>query len=388
MLRTNQALVAILALTLLVTGCNDDDDNNAFCLPASNNAAVINTVASDYTDANIELVDLDADTLQAAEGCFKTGQSDYSVSSYNSHFYRIGRNTIDTISKHSILAPNFTRYRYSTIDDGDSANSNPYDIIFASESKAYIIRYNSNRIWVVDPSAESEADFKLHEIDLSDYADADNLAEIAGGLIIGNRLFVFMERLEFWSPAAGNSYVAVINTDDDTEVDTRPVGSLDTLKGIRLQTANPQKMVYQAGAGLFVQSIGSWSGDYIGGIEKIDTADFSTSMIIDDNATTGRMSGLAIVSDTLGYVVSYAGWGNTSLYRFNPATGTMEDQPIDGFAGIDITNLSVDSNQRLWVSIADAGNPRIALLDTADDSLITIISTVYNPGKVVFASTE
>ncbi|MFT6905415.1 MAG: hypothetical protein ACJAS1_002071, partial [Oleiphilaceae bacterium] len=81
----------------------------------------------------------------------------------------------------------------SIIDDA----SNPYEMHFVSDSKAYILRYGSPSIWIVDPSvsAADEENFKIGEISLSAY-DEDRIPEMVAGLISGNKLYVVMQAMD------------------------------------------------------------------------------------------------------------------------------------------------------------------------------------------------
>lgn len=305
--------------------------------PANNlEYAIINTIAPDYTDSDLVLVDISTSSFSKSSGNHQTGFSDYAVAAHGEYFYQIGRNNLDIVKQYSVSTPTSTNYSYSTLDDVNDPTSNPYTMVFVDNNKAFLIRYASDKLWVVNPSAASEANFKLAEIDLSayNYPTASDVPKMSSGIIVDGKLYLAMERLNGYTAVAGESYVAVIDVNTYQEVDTRTAGSSASLKGIQLKTANPQKLVYQEDAGLFVQSIGKWSGsdpaDYIGGVEKIDTTDYSTSYVIDDDSTTARISNLEIINETLGYVVIYYAWGSTALFSFDPSTGTIDDSPILG----------------------------------------------------------
>ena len=78
------------------------------------------------------------------------------------------------------------------IDDA----SNPYEMLFVSDSKAYILRYGSSDIWIVDPSvsAADEEAFKTGEISLKAY-DSDQVPNMVSGLIHDGKLFVVMQAM-------------------------------------------------------------------------------------------------------------------------------------------------------------------------------------------------
>lgn len=400
--------ITLLAVFQLTACSNDDSDSFVGRLDA---AAIINTIASDYSDSDIELVNINngiaTGKLSAKPGNYANGLSDYSIAAYGEHFYRIGRYGIDTITKYSITSPDTPIYTYSTLDNAEDPTSNPYQLIFLSETKAYLIRYNSPLVWIVNPSAASEDTFKTGEIDLSHYNEpsttvADGSPEIADGIIADNKLFLILQRQDNFSVVNDNAYVAVINTVTDTEIDTDTLDAPGELYGIRLKTNNPSTIAYQAEAGLYVQSngnYGSWP-DYIpqhtGGIERVYLDDYSTDIIVDDgdevNHPYGLITGLVIVSDTLGYFIGYAGWGDNSLHEFNPGTGQVYWRNVAGLGddanADDIPAINLGPQNSLWVSLADLANPRVLVINTANNEIIDEVETLFNPMGVVFAEAE
>lgn len=393
-----------LTLALLtISACSSNDSDNKKSAKPSNIAAVINTIDPGYTDSDIELFDLtkldgenvlsEGNTFNAATTNYNNSLSDYSVDSYGEYYYRIGRGGIDTITKYSITNPQQAIYSYSTIDNAEAPASNPYQLIFLNEKKAYLIRYDSTKIWIVNPSATTEADFKIGEIDISHYDDGDGSAEVSSGIIVNGNLYITMQRLEIWNVIEGNSYVAVFDTTSDEEI---IAGTGEALPGIQLKTDNPQTIVYQKDTGLFVQSIaGFGQAPYTSGIEKIDLHSYSTSIIIDDgdadNSPYGAISDVAIISHDVGYFVGYAGWQATSLYQFNPSTGAVNPDFVASIGAantLDIRDITEGPENTLWISIADNSNPRVLVLNTTDNSSFAEISTLYNPTRVVFAATN
>jgi len=95
---------------------------------------------------------------------------------------------------------------------------------------------------------------------------------------------------------------------------------------------------------------------------------------------------MAIVSKDKGYFVGYNGWGDNSLYSFNPTTGKNRKkiEAVDhiNISGLESSGSPVDKNKMLWIS--DATNSRIVILNTATDSIDEILGTHLNPQKVVF----
>jgi len=277
----------------------------------------------------------------------------------------------------------------SFIDD----SSNPYEMLFVSDEKAYILRYGSPDIWIVDPSvsAADNEGFKIGEISLKAY-DSDNIPEMVSGLIHDNKLFVIMQAMtsEF---VPGDAYMAVIDitTDLEINIDSNP------LKGLALEVKNPIDIdrignsIYVTGLGRYGDG-GSRAPEYTGGIEKINLTDYSSTLLIDDgNDVThpyGQISGLSLISETQGYFTGYGAWQSVSLFEFNPSTGVVSGAAVNNYDSVNIQTMEVSPAGELWLGIGDFANPEIRIVDPADNSLIdTITSLDMNPTQIKFNST-
>lgn len=388
-------ITVLAAATLALTACDGNGGGGGGGpAPGGENRVVVGTVAADFSGSDVQIVDVDND-YAVTGSLIPRDRSDYTLDRYGEYFYPIGRFGIDTVSKYHIEDPSNEIYEYSTLDDPEDPSSNPYRLVFASETKAYLIRYGADKIWIVDPSAETEAAFKLGELDLSAYDDGDGTPEATDGVIVDGRLFVTLPRLVDFSPAAEGvaAYVAVFDTETDTEIDTDPADDPTNRKGIELITRHPAGIVYEPDAGLLVQSAGDVYGSfngrppgYDGGITRIDLDDYMQRLIVDDgdaaDAPYGYLTGLAVVDGGNGYFLGYGGYQNVSLYHFDPATGEVSGA-VAGFEGIDITTLEAAPDGTLWVGIGDAANPRIEVLDT-DRTPLRTVSLIQNPEVIRF----
>ncbi|WP_373497933.1 hypothetical protein [Desulfococcus sp.] len=90
-----------------------------------------------------------------------TDASDITVAAYQNFFYRIERFQADNVTKFDISAPDKPIWQFSTNDPGDTGSSNPYDLLFVSAEKAYLLRYGATRAWIVNPSATDASGFKV-----------------------------------------------------------------------------------------------------------------------------------------------------------------------------------------------------------------------------------
>ena len=390
----------ILSLTALLglAGC-DNDNNSALAPPVGQNLVVVATVAPDFSGSDTQIIDLDND-FATTGGLTPRDQSDYTLARFGAHFYPIGRFNIDTVARHALDDPMTRIYEYSTLDSAEDPTSNPQNLVFVSDSKAYLMRRESAQVWIVNPSASSEGGFKLGELDLSAYSDADGGPEPIDGVIVDGRLYVLMQRLVNNAPddEATDAYIAVFDIGTDGEIDTRPEDNASDLPGIRLSVRNPVHMKHQNGVGILISALGdpfaSFRGEereYTGGIERVDPADFSTTLIVDDGPTAadegehpyGSIDNLAIVDAETAYFSGLASFGNESLFKFNPLSGEVQGV-VDGFNSLDIAVLTVGPQANLWVGIADAADPRIELLDAMQQP-VRRVSLNQNPDAIGFA---
>lgn len=272
----------------------------------------------------------------------------------------------------------------SIIDD----SSNPYEMHFVSPTKAYILRYGSPSIWIVNPSvsASDEANFKIGEINLSAY-DADGIPEMAAGLIANNKLYVVMQAMDS-NYAPGDAYMAVIDTTTDTEINV----DANPKNGLALNVKNPVDIDIQ-GDFIYVTGLGRYGSgarepEYTGGIEKISTLDYTSSLLVDDGDDTthpyGLFNGLVIVSDTQAYFTAYEAWQSVSLYGFNLSTAVVNATPITNYDSVNLSSMELSPEGYLWLGLASFSDPSINIVDPIDNSLVDTISLDKNPTKIVF----
>ena len=336
--------------------------------------------------------------------------SDITMVARGAFFYRIERYMHDNVTKFSIHDPDHVIWQYSAVGPGDGSSTNPHDLVFVSDTKAYLIRYGSKKVWIVNPSAASAEGFKIGELDLSHYGDQDGLPECTRGVIVGNRLFIAMERMNrlssngIWQP--NEAYVAVFDTATDREIDTGRGGVNDVtggaLKGIPLVVENPISMQYlEESHTIYVQAVGTYPmkgylGKDTGGIEGINPDTYDRMLVLDDGDRDdgplpyGNISGMAIVSPKKGYFVGYKGWMDNFFYAFAfDAQGRVDPATVREVTGLSGKNIAVlesgaslDNRGMLWVcNRTDNG---IAIIDPMDDSTNDFIVTGLPPLKVVY----
>jgi len=305
-----------------------------------------------------------------------TVYSDHVVVSHAGAVYEILRYNLDSVIKYRAtdIGPKGVVYQYSTKDAPGAATSNPYDLGFVSDTKAYLTRYESAKLWVVNPSASSQAGFKVGEIDLSSLADEDGIPEMSSVIVLPERnlAFVACQRLNRnagWVPVQPG-YLAVIDTKTDKLI------KIGQAPGIELVGTNPaasgSALLYSPELDrVFVVCSGKlpgWDGSpakYNGGIEVVNPSGLvSEGLLVDDGPEASPslggnfFGGLAIFSPSLGAFVVYAGWGDNRVLTFNPTTGEVYGT-LGDLNGRGIDMIAGDPFCNLWVSDADSSTMRV-----------------------------
>ncbi|MCB1755604.1 MAG: hypothetical protein KDJ38_08775 [Gammaproteobacteria bacterium] len=385
--------LAILSTSLLISACSSDSDDDEPDLVQGEGVAIVATVAADYTSGAHASIQTGT-PITVTENLAPT-ISDITVAAHGDYFYRIERFNSDNVTKFSFDAPATPIWQFSTLDAGEEGSGNPQGMIFLNDNKAYIPRYGKNTLWIVNPSATSQEEFKIGEIDLSAYDSNGDIVEMSPAAIVGDKLFIAMQRLDP-GYVPGDAYVAVIDTNTDTEINT---GNNADFMGILLPLKNPTSIEADETGMLYVQSPGKYGfggepNEYSGGIATIDPDTFETALLVDDgdadNHPFGQITGVEIVSSGKGYLIAQHGFGDSALHAFNPLTGVVDEQALSGLSGVNISGLAADSNERLWVGTgaSDTDSAAIRLIDSTSDSLIDApIELSLNPITIVFDST-
>lgn len=390
--------LTLLALSGLLQGCLEDDDSAAQNEPQPTVTETPDTAttpqlvavgpSADFSTGSHALIDTEAPYVSQHSLAADSG-SDLTISAYKHYFYRIDRSGA-SIAKFALQAPETPIWQCST-----GAFSNPYQVIHVNDERAYVLRYGAAELWEINPniadSSACESGFKTAEIDLSGF-DADGTPDMAAAVIVDNYLFVALQRLTFFTPVQ-ESQVVVINTATNALVDTD--ASLNGLQAITLLGKNPLSLQYLASTDrVYVQSVGKYDStafggtpaEYSGGIDRIDPTTFTVDQLLDDTAQTAQISALHIHNENLGFLVSYGGYKNNTLYAFDPQSGVIEEDSdgnllaIAGLAGQNISGLLAGSGDQLWL-LVDSG---LTLLNSATRQIEAIlIDTQMNPGAAV-----
>jgi len=384
-------------LCYVVAACLFLISGTAQASAASTQTGVVATVAADYSSSALSVITVDpkAGPRVALNNQLPSATSDIRVRAFGPYYYRLGGYQADNITKVAVNAPNTPIWQYSTLDEGET-DSNPCDLVFVSSQKAYLLRYGSTKAWIVNPSTTTEAGFKIGELDLSAYADADGVPEMGGGVIANGKLFIILQRMDSSFCPSNTAYVAVFDVATNAEIDTG-LGQ-GNMKGIPLSIKDPMTIRYVPHNNtVYVQGEGSFPGfcdpiyDYTGGIVSINPQTYATAVVLDDGDTTthpyGLIAGMLIASSTKGYFVGYEAWGDNTLYQFNPTTGAVAGA-LQGFQHISIAGMEpgiyLDRNNMMWV--CNQTNATVDIVDTENNTLSESLNTNLNPQNVAFCT--
>lgn len=400
--KRNLLPLSIAISATLLSACNSDNDTPDLIeeVKDSPSAAVVQTVAPDYS--NSEVAYLDAKTQQVASGYYQKDSSDYTLSSYKGDIFHIGRFNIDSITKYNATQANdrdTAIWSYSTQDAQDSISRNPYTLVSLSETKAYLLRYGSNKVWIVNPQAANIEDFKIGELDLTSYIPTGNSSGTpspAAAVIENDKLYIAMQRQDD-NYNAGVAYIAVFDTATDLEIETN-ANTDDSVKGIPLTGINPlEHSLVAEDDKVFVTTRNGYSSTdlSLSRIEEINTDDYSVRQVLNagdiENNTAAFIKASVVISAEKGYfyasqsVFTPSYHEVSAIYEFNPTTGAIVTINVANTGTEQISFIGLDDDDFLWVSVADPSSPGVDVINTTTNTKeIDRLPTTLNPGVIRF----
>ncbi|MBD3178870.1 MAG: T9SS type A sorting domain-containing protein [Candidatus Latescibacteria bacterium] len=342
---------------------------------ASDEYAFITT--TDYTTGSSSVIYIDESYSRETD--LEVVGSDAISRWYGGLLYVVNRSGGDNIQ---ILDP---ENDFSTTDQFSVGNgSNPQDIAFISATKAYVSRYDSNDLWIVNPSTGAHTG----TIDLSSMADSDGLCEMAWMFMMDSTLFISIQRIDrdnYWLPA-GTSYLAVVDCDADTLMDTDP-GAPGT-QPITLTYSNPFSPIqYNRFDGMLYLSCVGYFGASDGGVVVIDPATLSvTGTMITESEAGGDINDLEIYSPERGYAIVTNPSFNTDLVSFNPSTG-LKGGTLYSPGDYVLNAIEISPAGELFLADQTATNPGIRIYSACDGEEITgdPIDTGLPPFDITFS---
>lgn len=280
----------------LAGGCGDEPRRD----PAAEGTLFV--LATDFETGAFSIVDLETRTAAIHVGLT---HSDAVARVRGSRVYVVNRLGQDNVTALDAAAGFRTLWQRST-----EPGSNPQDIAFASEEKAYVPRLELPGVLVLDPRDGAP----LGEVDLSALADPDGVPEASWAVAVAGRVIVGVGRLDrndAYAPA-GPGALAVI--DPATDVVERSV---------ELEAMNPWgEPVVAGGGGRLLVALAGRFGVLDGGIEAVDLAAWASRGLVVSEADLGGdvLSFVEGDDGALWILVSDAA-AVTALVRWEPPAG-------------------------------------------------------------------
>jgi DNA-binding beta-propeller fold protein YncE len=319
------------------------------CSIAATEYAFVTT--SDYSTGSSSVIYLDGSytTLVDVEELHSDAVSRY----YEGLIYVVNRMGGDNIQ---VLDPGdgFSTIRQFSVGSG----SNPQDIAFVSGTKAYVSLGNETEMLIVNPVSGAHTG----SIDLSIFADGDGIPEMDCMILVGDRLFVSIQRLDrnmYWLPVAP-SYIAVIDTNADTLLDCDP--GTPGIQAIELVGTDPYKDIhFDPYTGLLYVTCVGWWGIIDCGVETIDPVTLNpTGYMLSESNASGDINDVAVFSATTGYaVVTNASFDNI-LVRFDPSTGELTDTLYTP-GGYWLSDIEISPGGELFLCDRTPTNPGVRI---------------------------
>lgn len=187
--------------------------------------------------------------------------------------------------------------------------SNPQDIAFASDEKAYVPRLEVPAVLVLDPRDGAP----LGEVDLAALADADGVPEASGAIAVGGRVVVAVGRLDrndAYRPTGPGALAVIDPATDRVE------------RSIELSAANPWGDPVVAADGRLLVGLAGRFGALDGGIEAVEApAGPAEGLVVTEADLGGDVLSFVEGDDGALWVLVSDAASVTSLIRWAPPSG-------------------------------------------------------------------
>ena len=333
-------------------------------------------LATDFASGNVANVALGpppAPACNVAPAC-----ADAVLRHHQGRLYVVERFGCDNVR---VLDPNagFAVVRQFSVGNG----SNPQDIAVVSPTKAYVSRYETGDLWIVNPQSGAF----LGSVSLAQFADADGVPEMHRLAVRAGRVFVTVQRVDreaFFTPT-DSSTVVVIDAATDLLVDCDPLA--DGVQGILLPFQNPTtEFVMDASGDLVVGCTGTY-GANDGGVVRIDPVGLAVEAVeTTEAALGGDIVDVATFSPSRGFAIVGDASFNTLCRPYDRGTGAA-GAAVHATAGFQLADAEVNDRGELWLADRTPSAPGIRVFDAA--TLLPLhgggpVSTCLPPQDIAF----
>ncbi len=387
--RIKKRVIGIITMVLsamILSSCGSSSSNSTGTpyIRGTNSAFI---VTSDYTTGSYSAIDLD--TLAATNDIpSSTGivHSDCGVKYYNNKIYIVNRLGMDNITVLDIDDPGTAVAQFSV---GNATN--PYDIAFVSDTKAYVALYGSNDLLVIDPT--DTGDEIKQQIDLSPFIDAvndgtDGLVEAGGLVIIGDKLFVALHRIDRDNSWANNSNGVLVVVDIPTNMIIDVDDYADGVQGITLTGKNPKHIQYYSVINRLIISEKGDSFTVDGGIETVNPDTYAVEgFFIDESDELGSAIGdFVIINDRI-FITITTGYNPPTVMEFDFDTTTLTCTKVkDVFTAAEKTyfaTIEADGFDRLIILDRNPLNHGVRFYDYSTEVITVPVNVGLQPSAVV-----
>jgi DNA-binding beta-propeller fold protein YncE len=331
----------------------------ALALASPARAARAYVVESDFSTGSFSSVDVATRTPSCDVASV---HSDARVRWYNGRVYVINRFGADNIEV--LDGTTFGLIKQFSVGNG----ANPYDIAFASPTHAYVTRYETPDLWIVNPATGS------HDgtVSLAGLADADGIPEMDHLLVVGPLLFVSLQRVDRnngFQPT-DSSLVAVVDTRTDQLVDCD--AGHPGVQGILLPRTNPvTPFVFDEPRSRLYLGCAGHYGSPDGGIVRIDAALLRADGVAAvEDSLGGDVLDIAVKDDARAYAIVSDAAFNTQLIRWSPVSGRrLETLYSPGGFSLADAELTPTGDE-LWVCNSSFGSPGIRVFSTTTQAQV------------------
>lgn len=326
------------------------------CAPAAHAQRVF-VLTSDFTSGALARV---TPATWAVNDVVNTIHSDARARVVRETLYVVNRFGADNVQMVN-PANNATIRQFST-----GNGSNPSDIAVLSSRCAYVSRYESTDLWVVDPATGAHTG----TVSLAALADADGVPEMDRITVYGHYAFVSLQRVDRnagFQPT-DTALVAVVDTRADTLVDCDT--ATPGVQAIRLPRTNPATDFVREPSGMLLIGCVGRYGQLDGAVVRVDPVALAPASVVISEATLGGDLGdLAWHSPTRAWAVISDASFNASVVRFDPAAGTL-DGTLYAPGGFSVPDIGLDGAGRLWVCDNSFAAPGLRAYDAASEALL------------------
>lgn len=270
------------------------------------------------------------------------------------NLYLLGESATDAVSKldpatgTNVLSS--WNVALSDAVDGGESSADPVQVVEVAPNKAYVLRFNRNRIAIIDPSQSTDAGAPTGSIDLSSLKqanDKDTHVDMTGAVFDATRkrLYVVLGNIDinFVDPqgyfllcASTKSTLVAIDTTNDTLVNlggTGPGGGVvlngynpqvGIFGGTILDTAGDRVIVFSAGCnppGVGDAAAGALQGRLV---EAVDLKSNTTTTLLDAN--TQQYPGQLLWLDGAHAFIQFGYGAFSQTFAWNPTQTTLGGQ--------------------------------------------------------------